>query len=105
MKEAGVDIDHRLPRPQRHEDLAQELQRQGIRDKVTMIHANTYDQKFVDEANGALRRRPRSGVAFRPFEADAGDSELTQFKEWMEKQDKPITEIAMNGWINADARH
>ena len=76
------------------------MQRQGIRDDVTMIHPNTYDQKFVDDADG-LFDGDLIGVAFRPFEADAGDSGLKQFNEWMEKEGYPISEIAMNGWINA----
>ena len=79
------------------------MQRQGIRDDVTMIHANTYDQKFVDDADG-LFDGDLIGWRSGPFEADPGDSRLKQFNEWMEKQDYPISEIAMNGWINADAR-
>jgi hypothetical protein len=41
-------------------------------------------------------------VTFRPFEADPGTSQLKNFREWMAKDGKPETEIAMNGWINAD---
>ena len=100
MKQAGVDTIIGCLDLNGMKTVAQEMQRQGIRDDVTMIHANTYDQKFVDDADG-LFDGDLIGVAFRPFEADAGDSGLKQFKEWMEKEDYPISEIAMNGWINA----
>jgi len=45
------------------------------------------------------------GVGFRPFEADAGDSELAQYHEWMKKNGYPETELAMVGWINADTAY
>ena len=81
--------------------LAQELQRQGIRQSVTLFHPNTYDQAFVQGANG-LFAGDLVGVGFRPFEADPGTSQLKDFRGSMAKLGKPETELAMLGWINAD---
>ena len=79
--------------------LAQELERQGMGD-VPMLHLNTYDQAFVAEA-GDLFEGDFVGVAFRPFEADAGDSDW-RTRTWMEETGAELTELAMVGWINAD---
>ena len=80
--------------------MAQELERQGLGD-LPMLHNNTYDAEFVREA-GDLFEGDIIGVQFRPFEADAGDSQLADFTEWMEETGSPINEQAMVGWINAD---
>ncbi len=101
MKDAGVDLVLSCLDLNAMKTLAQELQRQGIADQVTMMHSNTYNQEFVDQANG-LFDGDYVQVQFRPFEADPGDSSLGQFKEWMGKNGSPITELGMIGWINAD---
>jgi hypothetical protein len=80
--------------------LAQELARQGM-SHVVVLTANTYDQKFVADAGGVFNG-DYDLTQFRPFEADAGDSTLGTFKQWMAKAGKPISEIAVVGWINAD---
>jgi ABC-type branched-subunit amino acid transport system substrate-binding protein len=80
--------------------LAEELQRQGLAD-VPMMHSNTYDAEFV-RAAGDLFEGDVIGVGFRPFEADAGDSTLDEFLEWMDRTGGQVTEQAMVGWINAD---
>src|SRR6266545_5574296 len=80
--------------------LAQELERQGMGD-VPMHHPNTYDQAFVREA-GDLLEGDLVLVSFRPFEADPGESALSDYFEWMEETDSEPTEVAMVGWINAD---
>ena len=101
MKDAGVDMVLTCIDLNGMKTLAQELQRQGIRDQVTLYHPNTYNQDFVAEA-GDLFQGDYVGVGFRPFEADPGDSTLAQYKEWMKKNGYPETELAMVGWINAD---
>jgi hypothetical protein len=72
-----------------------------MRQSVKLAHLNTYDQKFVQDA-GDLFVNDIVSVGFRPFEADAGDSQLKDFHDFMAKAGKPETEMAMNGWINAD---
>ena len=101
MKQAGVDLILGCIDLNGMKTVAQELQRQGIRQTVKMVHTNTYDQKFVQDA-GDLFAGDLIGVQFRPFEADPGNSQLKDFHEWMAKRGKQETEMAMNGWINAD---
>ncbi len=101
MKDAGADFIFLCIDLNGAKTVAQELQRQGIRDKVKMYHPNTYDQAFVAAA-GDLFNGDYIGVGFRPFEADPGSSGLKDYREWMAKNGKAETEIAMDGWINAD---
>lgn len=101
MKQAGVDFIIGCIDLNGMKTVAQELQRQGMRQTVKMSHANTYDQKFVQDA-GDLFLGDIVGVGFRPFEADPGSSQLKDFHEWMAKAGKAETELAMDGWINAD---
>jgi ABC-type branched-subunit amino acid transport system substrate-binding protein len=99
MKDAKVDVIMASIDLNGMKTLAQELKRQGM-DDVTMIHDNTYDQAFVEEA-GDLFEGDYVTVTFRPFEAETAGSELENFKEWMEETGSEITEPAMAGWINA----
>jgi hypothetical protein len=100
MKDAGVQLIFTCIDLNGAKTLAQELQRQGLRDKIKIFHANTYDQQFVAAA-GNLFDGDYVGVGFRPFEATAGTSGLKDFQDWMAKAGKQQTEIAMDGWINA----
>ena len=100
MKDAGVDFIIGSLDLNGMKTLAQELERQGMGD-VPMLHPNTYDQAFVAEA-GDLFEGDIVSVAFRPFEADPGDSQLGDFQQWMEETGSEITELAMIGWLNAD---
>ncbi len=100
MKDAGVDFVVGCLDLNGMKTLAQELERQGMGD-VPMLHPNTYDQAFVAEA-GDLFEGDIVSVAFRPFEADPGDSQLGDFQQWMKKTGSKITELAMIGWLNAD---
>ena len=100
MRDAGVDFIVGCIDLNGMKTLAQELERQGMGD-VPMYHPNTYDEAFVQEA-GQLFEGDLVQVAFRPFEADPGDSLLGDFQQWMEETGAPLTEIAMIGWINAD---
>jgi hypothetical protein len=100
MKQAGVDLIMGCLDLNGMKTLAQELKRQGMGD-VPMYHTNTYDQGFVAAA-GDLFEGDYMLAQFRPFEAEAGSSNLAAYKEWMAKDGKTLTELAMVGWINAD---
>jgi hypothetical protein len=100
MKRAGVDFVTACVDLNGMKTLAQEMERQGMGD-VPMLHPNTYDQAFVEEA-GDLFEGDLVSVTFRPFEADPGDSALNDYFEWMEETGSEPTEPAMIGWINAD---
>lgn len=99
MREAGVDFISTCIDLNGMRTLAQELQRQGM-DDVVLLHPNTYDQSFVEEAGG-LFEGDLVSVQFRPFEAAAEGTALTAFQEWMDRQGSEVTELAMVGWINA----
>jgi branched-chain amino acid transport system substrate-binding protein len=101
MKREGVDLIFPAMDLNAVKTLAQELQRQGVRNDVTILNANLYDQKFVKEA-GELFDGDFIIPIFRPFEANPGGSALGQYLEWMEKSGSELTENAMVGWINAD---
>jgi ABC-type branched-subunit amino acid transport system substrate-binding protein len=100
MKKAGVDFVAGCLDLNAMKTLAQEMERQGMGD-VPMVHANTYDQAFVAKA-GHLFDGDLVQVGFRPFEADAGHSDLGKYHKWMKKTGAEETELAMEGWINAD---
>jgi hypothetical protein len=100
MKKAGVDFISTCLDLNGMKTLAQELDRQGMQD-VTLYHPNTYNQGFVKEA-GKIFEGDIVSVAFRPFEADAGDSALADYLKWMEETGSELTEHAMVGWINAE---
>jgi predicted small lipoprotein YifL len=100
MREAEVDFVTACFDLNGMKTLAQELDRQGMGD-VPMLHPNTYDQAFVEEA-GELFEGDLVYAGFRPFEADPGDSALTDYFDWMEETGSEPTEVAMVGWLNAD---
>lgn len=100
MKDAGVDMVFGCLDLNGMKTLAQEMQRQGMGD-VPLYHPNTYNQQFVKDA-GQLFVGDYVSVGFRPFEANAAGSQLDTYKEWMQKAGYPITELSMDGWINAD---
>ena len=101
MKDAGVDFVVGCIDLNGMKSLAQEMERQGIRDDVTMYHTNTYDQAFVAEAD-PLFEGDLVGAQFRPFEAESAGSNLDDYHEWMAETGADETELAMVGWINAD---
>ena len=81
--------------------LAKELERQGVRDQITMLHPNSYDTAFVAEAGGLL-----DGdyvlVLFAPFEHDSASGLRHAYDQWVPAQGGPVAEQTMAGWINAD---
>jgi ABC-type branched-subunit amino acid transport system substrate-binding protein len=103
MKDAGVDFIIACLDLNGMKTIAQELERQGMGD-VPMMHPNSYDEQFIAEA-GDLFEGDVISVAFRPFEADPGDSQLADFQEWMDETGGQVSELAMIGWINADTAY
>jgi hypothetical protein len=103
MKNADVDFVMTCIDLNGMKTFAQEMARQGMGD-VKMLHPNTYDQDFVAEA-GDLFEGDLVSVGFRPFEADAGESALADYLEWMEQTGSEISELAMHGWIAADTAY
>lgn len=100
MKKAGVDLVIGCIDLNGMKTVAAEMERQGMGD-VPMVHPNSYDRNFVNKANGIFEG-DYVAVPFTPFEAKGGAPALTAFKTWMARTGKPITEHAMDGWINAD---
>ncbi|EFC84541.1 ABC transporter substrate-binding protein [Parafrankia sp. EUN1f] len=100
MKRARVDMIVSCFDLNGQKTLAQELKRQGLAD-VKILHPNTYEEKFVQKA-GDLFEGDIVQVAFRPFQAEAGDSALADFQKWMAKSGAEVSEVAMVGWIDAD---
>lgn len=80
--------------------LAEEMERQGMGD-VPLLHPNTYNQQFVSEA-GDLFEGDFVTMGFLPFEAERNEA-LNAFLQAMEEAGEEPTELAMTGWINADA--
>lgn len=101
MKKKGVDFILSCLDVNGMKTLAAELQRQGIRDKVTMFHPNSYSQEALQAANGLFDGDSVRSL-FRPFEADPGKSQMNQYHEWMKKTGKKESEHSVSGWINAD---
>jgi hypothetical protein len=100
MQQAGVDFIAMCLDLNGAKTLAQELDRQGMGD-VPMYHPNTYNEQFVSEAEGVFDGDLVT-VGFRPFEAAAEGTPLEDFEQWMEETGSELSELAMQGWINAD---
>jgi hypothetical protein len=98
MKAAGVDFIATCTDLNAMKTIAQELHRQGM-DSVTLSHPNSYDQSFIDAADG-LFEGDYVFAQFRPFEATPNEAQ-TKFKEYIAKVGAEPTELAMTGWINA----
>ena len=101
MKKAGVDLVIGCLDLNGMKTLAQEIERQGLADQITMLHYNTYDQQFISDA-GSLFEGDYVNVLFRPLESTAGNSALKEYQSWMRKSGAQQTEMSMVGWINAD---
>jgi branched-chain amino acid transport system substrate-binding protein len=100
MREAEVDMVSACIDLNGMKSLAEELERQGMGD-VPMYHPNTYNQQFVREA-GDLFEGDVVVAQFLPFEAERTES-LDAFLSTMEENGEEPSELAMVGWINADA--
>jgi hypothetical protein len=81
--------------------LAQEFDRQGYLEEVTMHHPNSYNHAFVAE-NAALFEGDFVGPGgFIPYEADGEGTDLALVRERFEDGGIELSEHAMIGWINA----
>lgn len=101
MIEAGVDFIATSMDINGMLTLAKELERQGVRDQITMLHPNSYDADFVADAGG-LFDGDYALVLFVPFEYDS-DSPLRQaYDQWVPAHGGPVAEQTMAGWVNAD---
>jgi hypothetical protein len=100
MKDAGVDLVVTCMDLNGVKTVEQEMERQGM-GAVPVVHNDSYDATFIADGK-ELFEGDIIQTSFRPFEADAGNSQLNTFKEWMDKTGQPLTEIALQGWINAD---
>ena len=101
MIEAGVDFIATSMDINGMLTLAKELERQGVRDQITMLHPNSYDTDFVAEAGG-LFDGDYVLVLFVPFEYDS-DSQLRHaYDQWVPAHGGPVAEQTMVGWLNAD---
>ena len=101
MVEAGVDFIAVSMDINGSLTVVKELERQGVRDRITMLHLNAYDTDFVADAGG-LFDGDYVLVLFVPFEY-ASDSPLRQaYDQWVPAQGGPVAEQTMAGWINAN---
>ena len=101
MVDAGVDFIATSMDVNGMLTLAKELERQGVRDQITMLHPNSYDIDFVAGAGG-LFDGDYALVLFVPFEHDS-DSELRRaYDQWVPAHGGPVAEQTMAGWVNAD---
>ena len=101
MVDAGVDFIVTCMDLNAMLTLAQELERQGVRDQIKMLHPNSYDAEFVAEA-GSLFDGDYVLVLFAAFEYGL-DSDLSDaYHQWVAANDGPVAEQTMVGWINAD---
>ncbi len=81
--------------------LAQELQRQGVRDQVTMYHPNSYDTGFVESA-GDLFDGDYVSLLFAAFEYEVDTPLRHAYNQWVPADGGPVAEQTIAGWINAD---
>ncbi|MEZ5168564.1 MAG: ABC transporter substrate-binding protein [Acidimicrobiales bacterium] len=98
-KDLGVDFVASCLDLNGMKKIAEELERQGIRDQVTLQHPNTYDANFVAEA-GDLFDGDFVSPQFTPFEFSDFPA-IALYNEWVDKQGGQTAEQTMIGWMNA----
>ena len=101
MTDAGVDFIISCMDLNAMLTLAQELERQGVRDQITMLHPNSYDAEFVASA-GPLFDGDYVLVLFAAFEYEVDSDLRDAYDQWVPAQGGPLAEQTMVGWINAD---
>ena len=101
MIDAGVDFIATCMDLNAMLTLAQELERQGVRDQITLLHPNSYNDEFVAAA-GDLFDGDYALLVFAAFEYEV-DSPLRQaYDQWVPAHGGPVAEQTLVGWINAD---
>ena len=101
MVDAGVDFIVSCMDLNAMLTLAQELERQGVRDRIKMLHPNTYDAAFVAAA-GPLFDGDYVNVLFAAFEYEVDSVLRDAYYQWVSVQSTPVAELSMVGWLNAD---
>ena len=100
MKDAGVDFITTCIDQSSVLILEQELERQGMGDVVVVLPQGYSDTEFVS-ANAALLEGDIMGVAYRPIEADPGDSNIQTMLDAFEASGIQINDYAIQGWFGA----
>ena len=101
MADAGVDFIISCLDLNAMLTVAQELERQGVRDQIKMLHPNSYDADFVAAA-GSLFDGDYVLVLFAGFEYDVDSDLRDAYHQWVPAHGGPVAEQTMVGWINAD---
>jgi hypothetical protein len=102
MKEAGVDFITLCVDQNSAVVLEQELERQGMTDVIVVLPQGYGDTEFLT-ANADVLEGDLMGVAFRPLEADPGDSMMLPIMtEWLEQSGVVANDYAVQGWLGAD---
>ena len=101
MADAGVDFIISCMDLNAMLTLAQELERQGVRDQIKMLHPNSYNAEFVAAA-GSLFDGDYVLVLFAGFEYDLDSALRDAYLQWVPAHGGPVAEQTMVGWINAD---
>ncbi|MET0909335.1 MAG: ABC transporter substrate-binding protein [Ilumatobacteraceae bacterium] len=101
MQEAGVDFITTCIDQSSVLILEQELERQGMGDSVTVVLPQGYsDSEFV-QANADLLEGDIMSVAYRPFEADPGSSNIEVMLAAFEASGVQVNDYAIQGWLGA----
>ena len=101
MIDAGVDFIVTCMELNAMLTLAQELERQGARDQIKMLHPNSYNAEFVADA-GSLFDGDYVRVLFAAFEYGVDSDLLDAYHQWVPASGGPVAEQTMVGWLNAD---
>ena len=101
MIDAGVDFIVTCMELNAMLTLAQELERQGVRDQIKMLHPNSYNHEFVANA-GSLFDGDYVLVLFAAFEYDLDSDLLDAYHRWVPASGGPVAEQTMVGWLNGD---
>jgi len=101
MIDAGVDFVVNCLELNAMLTLAQELERQGARDQIKMLHPNSYNAEFVADA-GSLFDGDYVLVLFAAFEYGVESDLLDAYRQWVPASGGPVAEQTMVGWLNAD---
>ena len=101
MIDAGVDFIATCMDLNAMLTLAQELERQGVRDQITMLHPNSYNKEFVADA-GDLFEGDYALLVFAAFEYEVDSLLRHAYDQWVPANGGPVAEQTLVGWINAD---
>ena len=101
MIDAGVDFIATCMDLNAMLTLAQELERQGVRDQITLLHPNSYNEEFVAAA-GDLFDGDYALLVFAAFEYEVDSPLRYAYDQWVPANGGPVAEQTLVGWIDAD---